>query len=245
MDVDHALRRLWADVADGRLSLAQAEAADARLRGPGARVRPKVRDTARRVRMAFSGVLPPEIAGQHQLTVGQMAVLRVVGGLKACTMSVAEIAARAGVSTRLVQVTVALAVRVGLLHRQERRISRWRSDTNVLTVVCRRWLSWLRRGSRREQLPADLGGDLVRPAPVGRGLRPGHHLVENGLKRGVADPEVGRERRQLGHGPLGVDRRHVGHQGPPRGWVQNAAPHEYQGSSLEAALARLGAAMRI
>lgn len=104
----------------------------------------------RRRRLAFSGAMPPALAAHF--TIAELAALRIIsddvrsrGRCDACND---EIAARAGVSKTSVQNAVRQAVRLGLLSKEERRYRRRRSDPNVLTIISREWLAWLRRGGR-------------------------------------------------------------------------------------------------
>ncbi|MCJ2085832.1 hypothetical protein MKK88_07475 [Methylobacterium sp. E-005] len=67
------------------------------------------------------------------------------------------IAARAGVCRRLAQAAIRLAEGDGLLTIQERRHQGRKSDPNVVRIISREWLQWLRR-SWRSAAPALLGG---------------------------------------------------------------------------------------
>jgi hypothetical protein len=113
----------------------------------------------RRRRLACSGPMPPALASRF--TTGQLAVLRVVGDEMArngaCGLCIDAIAARAGVCRRLAQGAIRLAEGDGLLTIQERRHQGRKSDPNVLRIISREWLQWLRRGGR-SAAPALLGG---------------------------------------------------------------------------------------
>lgn len=63
-----------------------------------------------------------------------------------CDRSVGEIAGRAGVCPRLVQNAIRLAERLNLLAVKERRLSAFRNDTNVITVIDYAWRASLRLG---------------------------------------------------------------------------------------------------
>ncbi|MCJ2065514.1 hypothetical protein MKK63_22795 [Methylobacterium sp. J-088] len=112
----------------------------------------------RRRRLACSGPMPPALASRF--TAGQLAVLRIVGDEVArngaCGLPVDAIAARAGVSRRLAQAAIRLAEGDGLLTIQERRHQGRKNDPNVLRIISREWLQWLRRGGR-SAAPALLG----------------------------------------------------------------------------------------
>ena len=112
----------------------------------------------RRRRLACSGPMPPALASRF--TTGQLAVLRVVGDEMArngaCGLCIDAIAARAGVCRRLAQAAIRLAEGDGLLTIQERRHQGRKSDPNVVRIISREWLQWLRRGGR-SAAPALLG----------------------------------------------------------------------------------------
>ncbi|MHB2208629.1 hypothetical protein [Methylobacterium sp. CM6257] len=112
----------------------------------------------RRRRLACSGPMPPALASRF--TTRQLAVLRIVGDEVArhgaCGLPVDAVAARAGVCRRLAQAAIRLAEGDGLLTIQERRHQGRKSDPNVLRIISREWLAWLRRGGR-SAAPALLG----------------------------------------------------------------------------------------
>ena len=105
----------------------------------------------RRRRLAFSGPMPPALGSRF--TTGQLAVLRIVGDEMArngaCGLCIDAIAARAGVCRRLAEGD-------GLLTIQERRHQGRKNETNVIRIISREWLLWLRRGGR-SAAPALLG----------------------------------------------------------------------------------------
>jgi hypothetical protein len=106
----------------------------------------------RRRRLAFSGPLPAAL--RARFTVGELAVLRIVGDevrqRGACTRTLAEIAARAGVSRSLVQAALRRAAREGLLTVEERRRPGYRNLPNVVRVISPEWRTWIARGARSE-----------------------------------------------------------------------------------------------
>ncbi|WP_342112179.1 hypothetical protein [Methylobacterium sp. SI9] len=125
----------------------------------------------RRRRLACSGPMPPALASRF--TTGQLAVLRIVGDEMArngaCGLCIDAIAARAGVCRRWAQAAIRLAEGDGLLTIQERRYQGRKSDPNVLRIISREWLQWLRRGGR-SAAPALFGGigcSDVRPTDKG------------------------------------------------------------------------------
>ena len=114
--------------------------------------RPPVRSVAieRRRRWAAAGRLPPKLAALF--TLGEQAALAVIaveaGKRGTCTLAIGAIAALAGVSINTVKRALRQARALGLVTIEERRLSRFRNDTNVVRVVSREWLSWLRLGPK-------------------------------------------------------------------------------------------------
>jgi hypothetical protein len=106
---------------------------------------------ARRRHLAASGPMPPALA--CKFTTGELAVLRIVGdevrGQGACGLTLAEIAARAGVCRRMVQSALREAAGLGLITIQERRRQGQVNLPNVVRVVSREWLQWLRIGCKK------------------------------------------------------------------------------------------------
>ena len=94
--------------------------------------------------------MPPVLAARF--TTGQLAVLRIVGDEIAtkgvCGLCIDAIAARAGVSARWAQKALRLAEGDGLLVIQERRNEGRKNDPNLVRIISREWLQWLRRGRR-------------------------------------------------------------------------------------------------
>ena len=105
---------------------------------------------SRRRRLAVSGPMPPALAARF--TVGQLAVLRIVGDEIAekgvCGLCIDAIAARAGVSARWAQKTIRLAEGDGLLVIQERRHRGRKNDPSLIRIISREWQAWLKRGRR-------------------------------------------------------------------------------------------------
>src|SRR3954465_12188705 len=117
----------------------------------------------RRRRWAASGALPPALAARF--TLAETAVLAVLAAevLRhgACTLTVGHIAALAGVSETTVRNALRAARGLGLLTLEERRLTAWRNAPNVVRIVSREWLGWLR-------LRTSKGGGckLVNPTPT-------------------------------------------------------------------------------
>ncbi len=111
--------------------------------------------------------MPPALASRF--TTGQLAVLRVVGDEMArngvCGLCVDAIAARAGVCRRLAQAAIRLAEGDGLLTIRSAATKAGKSDPNVVRIISREWLQWLRRGGRSTApaLLGSIGCKSVRP----------------------------------------------------------------------------------
>jgi hypothetical protein len=117
--------------------------------------RPPLRPVAiaRRRHLAASGGLPPSLA--CKFTVGELAALRIVsdeirqGGQ--CDRSLAEIAARAGIRRTTAQNAMRVAAAFGLITIQERRRQGQKNLPNVVRIVSKEWLQWLKRGGPRSR----------------------------------------------------------------------------------------------
>lgn len=150
---------LWRAVADQKVTEAEAEelsgliaarqALSAIPKAPRQHVGSRPRSSAsleRRRRWAASGWLPPRLAAR--VTLGEASVLAVVARevqrRGRCTLAVGQLAAEAGVSPSTVQRALRAACALGLVWVEERRLSAWRNDTNVVTIVSPEWQAWLR-----------------------------------------------------------------------------------------------------
>jgi hypothetical protein len=106
---------------------------------------------ARRRRLAASGPMPPALAAHF--TVGQLAVLRIVGdevrANGSCALTLAEIGARAGVCLTTARDAVRAAASDGLLVIEERRRNRAPNLANVVRIVSREWRVWLMKTRER------------------------------------------------------------------------------------------------
>ncbi len=104
----------------------------------------------RRRRWAASGRLPPQLAARF--TPGEIAVLAVVAAEVArrgdCRLAIGHIAALAGVSETLVRKALREARHLGLVTIEERAITAWRNDTNVVRIISEEWRAWLAKGRR-------------------------------------------------------------------------------------------------
>ncbi|MGF3026959.1 transcriptional regulator [Methylobacterium aquaticum] len=134
----------------------------------------------RRRRWAASGRLPPALAARF--TPGEIAVLAVVASEVCrrgdCRMAVGHLAAVAGVSETLVRNALREARALGLVTVEERRVTAWRNETNVIRVVSAEWSGWLKLAKGRTaavpapRLGASSRGDRGAPSHVqGGGCR--------------------------------------------------------------------------
>lgn len=106
------------------------------------------RSIARRRQLAASGAVPGSIA--VNFTQGELAVLSVIAReirrTGACDWFMDKIAALAGVSRTTTRNALRQAQALGLISLKERRRNRWRSDSNVITIIAKEWTAWLRLG---------------------------------------------------------------------------------------------------
>lgn len=153
-------------------------------------------------RWAAAGRMPPAIA--CRFTPGEQAALAVivfeVMKRQACALAIGAIAAMAGVSESTVKRALRLARRLGLLSVQERRVSRYRNDTNLVRIVSTAWLLWI-----------DLGGVRtgVHPRP---GTNTGSSRRGNG--RAVEAPKGLPRRQDRGNGGAPPKPSQVAGSGP-------------------------------
>ena len=125
----------------------------------------------RRRRWAASGRLPPGLAARF--TLAEQAVLALVAAetarRKDCRLSIEGMAAVTGVCRSTVKNAVREARRLGLLTVEERQITGFRNDTNVLRIVSAEWLAWLRLARRGDPLPNRRG--QAASSPQGGGVK--------------------------------------------------------------------------
>ena len=111
--------------------------------------------------------MPPALAARF--TLAETAVLAVLAAevLRhgACTLTVGHIAALAGVSETTVRNALREARGLGLLTLEERRLTAWRNAPNVVRIVSREWLAWLRLRAPTERAPGG-GCKFVNPTPT-------------------------------------------------------------------------------
>lgn len=121
---------------------------------------------ARRRRWAAAGYLPPRLAAGF--TSGEQAVLAVVamevGKRGTCTLAIGHMAALAGVCATVAKRALRQARVLGLVTVEERRITGFRNDTNVLRIASSEWAAWLRlRLPRASHAGLQGGGGTVVP----------------------------------------------------------------------------------
>lgn len=154
---------LWRAFGAGQVSEAEAEAlsnliearkvvpaAPQTLRNPvGSRPRTDA-SMERRRRWAASGRLPPAIAAGF--TLAEAAVLAVVSSEVVrrgdCRLCIDHIAAIAGVARSTVKNALRQARTLGLVTVEERAQTAWRNLSNVVRVVSKEWISWMRLARR-------------------------------------------------------------------------------------------------
>ncbi|MCJ2118784.1 helix-turn-helix domain-containing protein [Methylobacterium sp. J-001] len=125
------------------------------LRRPGGGSRPRTdASMERRRRWAASGRLPPGLAARF--TLAEHAVLALVAAevarRKDCRLSVPNLAAVTGVAETTVRNAIREARKLGLLTVEERQITGFRNDTNIVRIVSPEWAAWLRLARTRDPL---------------------------------------------------------------------------------------------
>lgn len=155
----------------------------------------------RRRSWAASGRMPPAIAARF--TLAEQAVLSLVAAetcrRKDCRLAIDHIAALAGLSRSTVKNAIREAAKLGLLTVEERRLSAWRSDTNIVRIISREWLSWLRLARKRKDereavalLPSKVGGVKSPTTPPTEVIDLGKSRLakpSQGLPRGSGRPD--------------------------------------------------------
>lgn len=132
-----------------------------------------------RQRIILGGSVPAIVAAGF--TVAEVSVLCVLAAEHKrhgrCDLTIGEIAYRAQCCRTIVQRALRQAVRYGLISVDYRRVSYGRNLPNIVTIINRTWLAWLRLGPAR---PRPWGGGVSPSSPAKRG---GHTKVRT-------DPEV-------------------------------------------------------
>ncbi|MBP29023.1 helix-turn-helix domain-containing protein [Methylobacterium sp.] len=104
----------------------------------------------RRRRWAASGRLPPGLAARF--TLAEQAVLALVAAemvrRKDCRLAVGHLAAIVGVAETTVRNAIREARKLGFVTVEERRVTGFRNDTNILRIISPEWTAWLRLARR-------------------------------------------------------------------------------------------------
>jgi hypothetical protein len=147
----------------------------------------------RRRRWAAAGRMPPALAAKF--TTAEAAVLAVVavevGKRGDCRLHLDHIAALAGVSRTTVKNALREARRIGLVTVEERRITGFKSDSNVVRIISPEWQSWMRLARRETRVgPIEgIGGKSV-PCTNTRVLVLGESSRSGPSRRRSADPNT-------------------------------------------------------
>jgi hypothetical protein len=124
-------------------------------RSPDQRSPDRAASSARRRRLALSGLMPPHLGARF--TFGELAVFKIVAdeflahGI--CDLSQNEIGSRAGVSrvTAKRALLRANSEKIGLISVERRPRSGRKHLTNIIRIVDAEWLTWLALGNRKER----------------------------------------------------------------------------------------------
>jgi hypothetical protein len=154
----------------------------------------------RRRSWVASGHLPPTLA--CRFTLGEQAALAVIAvevrKYGRCTITNGHIAAVAGVGRSTVKRALREAAVLGFIRVQERRLTAFRNDSNVIWIIDPAWSAWLRL--RRAGGSRDLCtvGSNSRPARLqvrkqGAAYRPQRAIGEEG--EGSAGAKFWRDER--------------------------------------------------
>jgi predicted transcriptional regulator len=137
------------ETADRPVVVASQKLVSASRRGVGSRPRTDG-SLERRRRWAASGRLPPGLAARF--TLAEQAVLALVAAeavrRKDCRLAVGHLAAIVGVAETTVRNAIREASRLGLVTVEERRVTGFRNDTNIVRIVSPEWVAWLRLARR-------------------------------------------------------------------------------------------------
>jgi hypothetical protein len=87
-----------------------------------------------------------------------------------CDRTIAEISARAGVCRTTAQNAIRAAAAMGLLTAQERRRQGQKNLPNVVRIVSREWLQWIKRGGRAVPRPVSKSIGLKKTDPTDKRL---------------------------------------------------------------------------
>jgi hypothetical protein len=157
--LDELCRRVWAALADGKLTEDEAQTLDEMARdrrhpqrpAPPPRSPDRQRSLERRRRLSAAGMMPPALA--LKFTVGERAALYVVATEVSrrgrCDLYVDQIAAFAGVSRSTTKNALRVAKRLGMIE-----VDPWKqapdwNGPNRVRIVSKEWLAWLAHGRQK------------------------------------------------------------------------------------------------
>jgi len=163
------------------------------LRRPGVGSRPRTdASMERRRRWAASGRIPPGLAARF--TLAEQAVLALVAAeivrRKDCRLAVGHLAAIVGVAETTVRNAIREAVKLGLVTVEERRVTGFRNDTNIVRIVSPEWTAWLRlarKGNTNWHTPFQSEG-YHNPASQGGGCKSANRTPTEVLDLGKMRP---------------------------------------------------------
>jgi hypothetical protein len=158
------------------------------------------RARARRHRRAYSGVMPADLA--EPFTIGEMACLRVVGDEYRkrgyCDLTLAAIAAMAGVCRKTAKRAMQAAACVGLIAIKLRPRPGRKNLANLIKVVSGAWRRWLkRRRSDRGTKKSPHGYSDITQLKSG-GAEPPNCCIERGARREAVPTNCGGSARPPG-----------------------------------------------
>ena len=240
---------LWARFNEGRITEPEAEAlsamiearkvsADIGLPAPDRAGRPRTgvgsrprtcASLERRRCWAASGRLPPALAARF--TLAEQAVLAMVAAETAkrgdCRLAVGHLAAITGVSETTVRNAIREARLLGLLTVEERQITGFRNDTNIVRIVSPEWLGWLRLARRGDPLKSQ---PIRHPSLAGRvrGANPRRARLLRFQDQGErGEPHRRGALRQVRVRPHGERRELQTHEPGPSLWTAPRRAHAY------------------
>ena len=163
----------------------------------------------RRRRWAASGRLPPTLAAKF--TLAEQAALSLVAAETArrgdCQLSVPHMAALVGVAETTVRNAIREARVLGLLTVEERRLTGFRNDTNVVRIVSPEWVAWLRLARKGGgcKSPNRTPTQVLKPGKTSAG-GPGKGYRET-MRRATSSPIIDSSRRDGRQRPSAGRRR--------------------------------------
>jgi hypothetical protein len=160
-------------------------------------------------------LLPPALAARF--TLAETAVLAVIAAetrkRSDCRLTNGELADVAGVSITTVKNALRAARALNLLSVEERRLTAFRNDSNVVRIVSSEWRAWLRLAVERKSVPASPPQIKHQtPAQRSRGWaakgQGSKHCAESGAGVKPAPEAIARHRRQhVSHATEAVEDR--------------------------------------